>query len=421
MGHYKVKERELLFVLKDQIQYGQLCQYDRYQELSEGAFDMMVKEAIRFAHGVIEPLQELGEEFGVRYEDGRVICPPEYKKTFEECGKNGWIAVARETTYGGQGFPLMMRIVMNEIFYGAYQSFNILLSLTHGAGHLIESFATDELKKRFVPRIYGGEWSGTMALTEPDAGSNLANIRTEARREGDHFKIKGNKIFITYGDHDITDNIVHLILARIEGAPNGVRGISLFIVPKLRIGEGGDLGQPNDVICDGVEKKMGLHGAPTTVLNFGENDECIGYLCGKENYGLEHMFQMMNQARINSGVTGMTLASSAYLNTLEYCKKRIQGTDIAKRKNGNVPIIDHPDVRRMLIWMKAMVEGLRSMIYLGAFYSDLANSETDREKKEYYEGLLDFLTPIIKAYSTHMGFEVCSTAMQCLGGYRVYA
>jgi hypothetical protein len=291
-------------------------------------------------------------------------------------------------------------------------------SLTHGAAHLIENFAKENLKNLYVPRMYGGDWAGTMCLTEPDAGSNLANIRTTAYPEEDHYRIKGSKIFISWGDHDLTENIVHLVLARIEGAPEGVRGISLFVVPKIRVNPDGSIGKPNDVLCERVEEKLGLHASPTCELNFGAHNDCIGFLCGEANQGLSHMFQMMNSARINTGVSGMTLASTAYLNALAYAKARIQGQDVAGRKPGNVPIIDHPDVRGMLLWMKGMVDGMRSMIYTGAFWSDLAwELPNGTAEKAHYRNLLDFITPIIKAYCSHMGFRVCETAMQCLGGY----
>ena len=290
-------------------------------------------------------------------------------------------------------------------------------SLTHGAAHLIESFATDALKKIYVPKMYGGEWAGTMALTEPNAGSNLAALETMAYPEDDHYKIKGNKIFISWGDHDLADNIVHLLLARIEGAPEGVRGISLFIVPKYRVDENGNPGAFNDVVCTGIEKKLGLHSSPTAALAFGGKDGCIGYLCGKENMGLAHMFQMMNAARINTGVSGMSMASAAYQSALDYTKSRIQGRDIARRKQGSVPIIDHPDVRRMLLWMKAAVDGMRSMIYTTAFWADLAHESTDQAEKDRYTMLMEFMTPIVKAYCSDTGFRVCETAMQCLGGY----
>ena len=417
MEHFKVNEKDVFFILKDQLNYGSLCKLDRYRELDEDTLDMLVTEAVKFAMAEIEPLQEIGEQWGVVFEEGQVRCAPEFREAFKIYGENGWTAAARDPEYGGQGFPHMMRIVINDLMYGAAQSFNMAPSLTHGAAHLIESFATDDLKERFVPKMFGGEWAGTMALTEPGAGSNLAATRTVAFREGDHFKIKGGKIFISWGDHDLTENIIHLVLARIKGAPEGIKGISLFIVPKLNVLPDGSLGDPNDVICTGVEKKLGLHASPTCSLSFGDNDECIGYLCGEENRGLAHMFQMMNAARINTGVSGMTLASTAYQNALAYAKERIQGSDVARRKPGHIPIIGHPDVRRMLLWMKAMADGMRSMIYTGAFWSDLALELDEGEKKRYYQALVDFMTPIIKAYCSDMGFRVCETAIQCLGGY----
>ena len=301
--------------------------------------------------------------------------------------------------------------------YGACISFQMCPSLTHGAGHLIESFGTPELRERYIPNMYGGQWAGTMCLTEPQAGTNLASLRTKAYREGDHFKIKGTKIFISWGDQDLTENIIHLVLARIENAPEGVKGISLFVVPKIRVREDGSLAEPNDVACVGVEKKMGIHGSPTCVLNLGENDDCIGYLCGEENKGLAHMFQMMNSARINVGVAGIGIAATAYQSALAYTKERIQGPDVARRKSGEVPIIDHPDVRRMLLWMKATVDGMRSMAYTTGYWLDLAHESEDEAERKHYQALVDFMTPIVKAYGSDMGFRVCETAIQCLGGY----
>ncbi|MBU2648829.1 acyl-CoA dehydrogenase [bacterium] len=417
MGNFKINQKDVFFILKDQLDYGFLCSLDRYKDLDEKTLDMLVTEAIAFAKGIVDPLNEIGEQEGVHFENGRVTCPGAFKKVFRQYGEDGWTAAARSPKYGGQGFPNMMRIIINDIMYGACQSFNMAPSLTHGAAHLIESFATDELKDRFVEKMYNGTWSGTMCLTEPNAGSFLANVETMAYREGDHFKIKGTKMFISWGDHDLTDNIIHLVLARIEGAPEGVRGISLFVVPKMRVNEDGSCEASNDVLCGGIEEKMGLHASPTAVLNFGSSDACIGYLCGQENMGLAHMFQMMNQARINTGVSGMSLASTAYQNALEYTRDRLQGRDLAGRKKGNVPIIDHPDVRRMLLWMKANVDGMRSMIYTAAYWSDLALELPDGEKKDRYENLVEFFTPIVKAFCSDIGFRVCETAMQCLGGY----
>ncbi len=417
MSHFKVNQKDIFFILKDQLDYGALCDLERYRDLNEKALDMLVTEAIQFARGVLDPLQEIGEEHGVRFEDGKVFCPPEFKKAFRQYGADGWTAAARDPEFGGQGFPHMMRIVINDMMYGACQAFNMAPSLTHGAAHLIESFGSEELKCLFVHRMFDGSWSGTMCLTEPDAGSSLAGTQTTAYPEGDHYKIKGSKIFISWGDHDLTENIIHLVLARIDGAPPGVKGISLFIVPKMRVNADGLLAGANDVICTGLEKKLGLNGSPTCALAFGSKDECIGYLCGRAHNGLAQMFQMMNAARINTGVSGMTLASTAYQNALEYAKTRIQGRDLAGRKSGEVAIIDHPDVRRMLLWMKAMVDGMRSMIYTGAFWQDFALELPDGEEKQHYQNLVDFITPIIKAYCSDMGFKVCETAIQCLGGY----
>ncbi len=417
MGHLKINQKDIFFILKEQLQYGSLCSLDKYKDLDEKTLDMLVNEALKFAKGVVEPLNEIGEQQGVKFDKGIVSCPKEFKKAFKLYGENGWTASARSTKYGGQGFPGMMRIIVNDFMYGACQSFNMAPSLTHGAAHLIESFGTDELKDTYVEKMYNGTWGGTMCLTEPDAGSNLANVETMAYREGDHYKIKGSKMFISWGDHDLTDNIIHLTLARIEGAPEGVKGISLFVVPKMRVNSDGSAGQANDVICGSIEHKLGLHASPTCVLNFGTSDDCIGYLCGTENMGLTHMFQMMNQARINTGVSGMAMASTAYQNALSYTKDRLQGRDLAKRKQGNVPIIDHPDIRRMLLWMKASVDGMRSMIYTTAYWADLASDLPDGDEKDRYSNLVEFFTPIVKAYCSDTGFKVCETAMQCLGGY----
>ena len=417
MGHFKVNRKDIFFILKDQINYSSLCSLDRYRDFDEKILDMVVTEAINLAVGLVDPLQEIGEKWGVKFNHGVVTCPPEFRKAFKKFGQDGWISTSRDLEYGGQGFPHMIRIVINDIMYGACQAFNMAPSLTHGAAHLIENFGAEALKRLFVPRMYTGDWAGTMCLTEPDSGSDLSDIQTTAYREGDYFKIKGSKIFISWGDHDLTENIIHLLLARIDGAPEGVKGISLFIVPKIRVNPDGSLGDPNDVVCERVEEKMGLHASPTCELKFGSHDGCIAYLCGEENRGLALMFQMMNSARINTGVSGMTLSSVAYQNALAYARERVQGSDISRRRPGKVPIINHPDVRRMLLWMKSMVDGMRSMIYTGAFWSDLAYEMPEGGEKTHYQSLLDFITPIIKAYCSDMGFRVCETAVQCLGGY----
>lgn len=417
MGSYKVNQKDIFFILKEQLKYGALCNLDRYHNLNEKTLDMFVNEAIHFAKGVVDPLQSIGEEQGVSFEKGEVKVPSEFAKAFKQCGENGWIGVDIHEECGGGDFPRLMNIVKNDIMYAACQAFIMASGLTRGAAHLIESFATRDLKESYVRKMLNGVWSGTMCLTEPDAGSNLADIKTTAFREGDHFKIKGTKIFISWGDHDMTENIIHLVLARIEGAPEGVKGISLFVVPKKKINKEGGVEGGNDVVCGGIEEKLGIHASPTCTLHFGTRDACDGYLCGKENMGLAHMFQMMNAARINTGVAGLGSASAAYLNAVDYAKNRIQGRDVARRKEGSVPIIDHPDVRRMLLWMKASVEGMRSMAYSAMYWEDLANELPDGEEKSHYRNLTEFMTPIVKSYCSDTGFKVCETAMQCYGGY----
>lgn len=417
MGHFKINSKDLMFILKEQLKYGRICELERYKDQNEKILDLLVKEAIGFAKGVVDPLNEIGETVGLKFDKGKVICPPEFRDAFKKYGEDGFTAACRDLEYGGQGFPNMMRIVVNDIMYGACQSFNMAPSLTHGAAHLVESFGTQELKETYVPKMFNGTWAGTMCLTEPNAGSNLAVLETMAYPEGDHYKIKGNKIFISWGEHDLAENIIHLVLARIEGEPEGIKGISLFVVPKMRLNPDGSVGEPNDVVCTGIEEKLGLHSSATAALSFGNKDDCIGYLCGEKNKGLAHMFQMMNAARINTGVSGMAMASTAYLNALAYTKEREQGRDVAGRVKGQVKIIAHPDVRRMLLWMKAAVDGMRSMIYTGAFWSDLSLEMPPGDDKAHYENLVDFMTPIIKAYCSDVGFKVCEVAMQCLGGY----
>jgi len=417
MNHYKVKSKDVFFILKKQLHYGILCGLKGYEWLDEKTLDLLITEAIRFSKGVVDPLNAIGDSEGSRMVQGRVVCPPAFRDAFREFGDQGWIAVARNPDFGGQGFPNMMRIVVNEFMYGACQAFNMAASLTHGAAHLIEVFGTEQLKHTFVPKMYGGQWSGTMCLTEADAGSNLAAIQTTAYPEGDAYKIRGSKIFISWGDHNLTENIVHLVLVRIQGAPRGIHGLSLFVVPKRRLGDDGSLGEANDVMCTRLEEKLGLHGSPTAALEFGTRDACVGYLCGEKHQGLSHMFQMMNAARINTGVSGMALAGTAYRNALDYARQRVQGKDVNGRDGKDVVILRHPDVRRMLMEMKARVDGMRSLIYSAAFWSDLSIELPAAARRDHYADLAEFLTPIIKAYCSATGFHVCETAIQCLGGH----
>jgi len=324
MDTYKVNQKEIFFILNEQLNYGKLCELEPYRDFNQKTLDLMVKEANNFARGVLAPLNEIGEKEGIKYENGKVICPAEYKSALKKFGEDGWISASSDTKYGGGGFPIIMRIIASDVMIGASMAFVMAPSLTRGAAHLIESFGADTMKDTYVSKMYNGTWTGTMCLTEPEAGSNLGALQTAAYRDGDHYRIKGTKIFISWGDHDLTDNIIHLVLARIEGAPDGVKGISLFAVPKVRVNSDGSLGESNDVNCGGIENKLGLHGGATATLVFGEKDDCQGYLVGQENMGLANMFQMMNGARIGTGISALSNASCAYQAALSYTKTRIR-------------------------------------------------------------------------------------------------
>jgi alkylation response protein AidB-like acyl-CoA dehydrogenase len=304
---------------------------------------------------------------------------------------------------------------------GANYAFTLFGFGCVGAGEMIEIFGTEEQKRLFLKKMYSGQWAGTMVLTEPEAGSDVGALTTAARRQPDGtYLISGNKIFISGGEHDLTENIIHPVLARIEGAPAGTRGISLFIVPKIWVNPDGTLGEPNDVVCTGIEEKMGIHASPTCSLAFGSKGQCRGVLLGEENRGMKVMFHMMNAARLLVGAIGFTSASAAYLYALNYAKERKQGRDLEKTFEPDappVPIIHHPDVRRMLMWMKVHVEGMRSLVYYGALLIDKVKCAGDDTQRAYYQGLLDLLTPVIKAYCTDRGFAVCSEAVQVFGGY----
>jgi hypothetical protein len=311
-------------------------------------------------------------------------------------------------------------IAAAEMFVGACCSFTTYPGLTRGAANLIQSFGTPEQKKLFLENMYSGKWTGTMCLTEPQAGSAVGDIKTMAKKDGDHYLIQGTKIFITAGEHDLAENIIHAVLARTENAPPGVKGLSLFIVPKIRVNPDGSLGEPNDVNCGGIEHKMGIKGSATCTLNFGDEGKCHGYLLGQEGQGIQLMFQMMNEARLGVGLQGFALGNLAYLYALKYAKERIQGVEITRMKDPTaprVPIIKHPDVRRMLMTMKAYTEGLRALIYRAAYYADLAKVATDPQEKEFCENMVDLMIPVVKAYSTDIAFRLTEWAIQIHGGY----
>ncbi len=328
--------------------------------------------------------------------------------------------MSKSPEVGGQGFPYVMSTSANEWFIHNL-GFIVLGFLGQGAAHLIEIYGSEELKAKYLPKMVSGEWNGTMCLTEPNAGSDLGNMSTKAIRQPDgSFKIKGTKSFITGLDQDLTENIIHPVLARIEGDPAGTKGISIFLVPKYIVNDDGTLGRRNDYEIAKIEEKMGFHGAPTGTMNFGDNDECYGELLGGERQGIKVMFQMMNEARIGTGMQGVGSASIAYLHALQYAKERIQGSSLENFRDPDapkVPIIKHPDVRRMLLWMKSSVDSMRAMVYFAAYAVDREVIAGDEAEKDKWHGFLEILTPIVKAYCSDVGFKVTEQAIQVYGGY----
>jgi len=419
-GTFPINMRDIRFVLYEQLGIERLCEFDKFKDYSRETFDMVLEEGAKLAAEVIAPLNSIADKEGCTFEKGKVKVPEAFHEAFKKYCEGGWIAASANVEAGGQGLPNSVALATAEMFVGAGVSFTTYPGLTRGCANLIESFGSPEQKQMHLEKMYSGQWTKTMCLTEPQAGSAVGDIKAMAKKEGDHYLIQGTKIFITAGDHNLTENIIHAVLARTENAPPGIKGLSLFIVPKVRINPDGSLGEANDVNCGGIEHKMGLKGSATATLNFGDEGKCHGYILGQEGQGIQLMFQMMNEARLGVGVQGFALGNLAYLYALKYAKERIQGVEITKMRDPNAPrvtIINHPDVRRMLMTMKAYTEGLRALIYRSAYYADLAEVATDPKEKEYCENMIDLLIPIVKAYSTDIAFRLTELAIQVHGGY----
>jgi len=418
MAEKFVSKRNLDFMLYEVHGVERLSELPYFADHSRETYDLVLDTALKLARNLIYPyLREMDEKAPV-LEDGQVKVHPVVKTMMKEWGEGGWISSAMPYEVGGQQLPVTVHMVCNYVFAAANFPATGFPGLTTGAAHLILSYGTDELMETYVPRLLGGEWQGTMALTEPQAGSSLSDITTRAdpTNEG-YYKIRGQKIFISAGDHDAVDNVIHMMLAKITGAPPGVRGISLFLVPKKRLKADGTL-EPNDLSVATVYHKMGYRGCPITQLSMGENDDCRGYLVGEPHKGLSYMFQMMNEARIGVGMQATGIASAAYYTSLDYAKERPQGRRLTSKDPTlpQIPIIEHADVRRMLLFQRAVAEGSLSVILQCSMYTDLARTD-DAEKKERYEFLLDLLTPVAKSYPSENGIIAVSQGLQILGGY----
>ena len=421
MAQVIADRRDIDFVLHEQLNVAALADHDQFAEFNQKTIDLIMNEARNLAVKEILPTQKIGDEKGVTFDRGKVTVPKEFHRAWDLLKEGEWIAMSEDPKWGGQGMPASVSLAAGDYLIGANFAFMMYAGLTHGAGVLVESFGTDEQKKLFLKKMYTGEWAGTMLLTEPQAGSDVGMLTTTAVKNDDGtFSISGNKIFISSGDHDLSENIIHPVLARIEGAPAGTKGISLFLVPKYWVDEGGSLGDFNDVVCTGVEKKMGIHGNATCSLTLGGKGACRGLLLGEENKGMRSMFVMMNAARLLVGLQGFTGASNSYMNALNYARERVQGRHLLSMMDKNapsVPIIQHPNVRRMLLTMKTYVEGMRSLLYYVGFLEDLKKVTTDPDDLEKYQGIIDLLIPICKGYVTDRAFEVCSLGVQVYGGY----
>jgi len=412
-----VSERNLKFLLHEVFDVASLTQYEYYKEYDGKMLDMVLKAAMELAEGLLWPICQEMDKNPPELVDDHIKVHSSVKKLLEESGTGGWIGDDIPFEWGGQQLPQMITMGSRFIFCAANYSAAAYTGLTTGAARLILNFGKEDLKKTYLPKMLAGKWQGTMALTEPEAGSSLADITTMAEpTDHGYYKIKGQKIFISAGDHDGVENVVHLMLAKIQGAPAGVKGISLFVVPKKRMDEKGQL-VFNDVATSGVFHKLGYRGCPIAQLSMGDSDNCRGYLVGEPHQGLFLMFQMMNEARIGVGAGAAAIASAAYYAALEYTKTRLQGRKLSTKDPTlpQIPLIEHPDVKRMLLFQRSVIEGALSLLMQSAKYADLAIVLTG-EEKEKNELLLDLLTPVAKSYPSEMGILSISQGVQCLGG-----
>lgn len=421
MAQILADRRDIDFVLHEQLNVEQFGKHERFPEFNRKAIDMILSEARSLAVKEILPTQVDGDRIGAHFDNGKVTVPESFHKAWKAVREGEWLAMTEAPEWGGQGMPRSVATAASDFLMAANFAFVMYAGLTHGAGELIESLGTETQKKMFLKKLFSGEWTGTMLLTEPAAGSDVGALSTTATPNPDGtYLLTGNKIFISGGEHDLSSNIIHPVLARIEGAPAGTAGISLFIVPKIWVNDDGSLGEPNDIVCTGIEEKMGIHGNPTATMALGTKGKCRGILLGEPNKGMRAMFLMMNDARLMVGNQGLACASAAYLYALNYARTRVQGRHLLKMMDKDapgVPIIQHPDVRRMLMTMKIYVESLRSLSYYIAFCTDCITTSSDPEEKKRLQGIIDFLIPIAKAYTTDRSFEVCSMAVQVYGGY----
>ena len=413
-------QRDIRFAVQEWLKIGQLSESEKFAEFDQDTLDLMVQEGIRFAIDVVSPTRSESDREGCRIEDGRVKVPKCLHEPYQQSYELGWASMGVSQEYGGMGAPATLVLIVNEAMNGANLGLSMFFGLTTGAADLIETYGSDSLKQKYVAKMYQGKFTGTMCLSEPQAGSDVGAGTTSAESVEDGvYKIKGSKCWISSGDSDLGENVIHAVLARVKGAPDGTKGLSLFVVPHTRVNDDGSLGDWNDVTVVSIEDKLGIHASPTAVLNFGENDDCLGWIIGEEGQGISSMFLMMNGARIYTGLIGLALGGAAYENAKTYAQERVQGINISKIRDPDAPrvtIVEHPAVRLNLINMKAKVEAMRALLYYTVFQLDLELIAKTDEERQKAQNMVDLLTPMCKGWCTEVGLDVVQVGIQVLGG-----
>ncbi len=413
---YAAPLSEIRFVVHELADLATVQALPGHEEATPDLVDAVLEEAGKFGTEVLAPLNQIGDRQGSVFENGIVRTPGGFIEAYRQFVDSGWNSVPFDPDYGGQGLPWLVSTAVSEVWHAANMAFALCPMLTQAAAELLHAHGSSECKAVFLPKLISGEWTGTMNLTEPQAGSDLARVRTRAVREGDHYRIAGQKIFITWGEHDMAENIIHMVLARLPDAPEGVKGLSLFVVPKFLVEDGGKIGPHNDLRCVSIEHKLGIKASPTAVMSFGDNEGAIGYLIGTENRGLEHMFLMMNNARLAVGLEGVGIADRAYQLARAYALERVQGRMIGSDDPSPVAIAHQPDVQRMLLSMKSQTEAARALACFVAASIDVSKRHPDEAVRRRHDRLVGLLTPVVKAWSTDIGIEVADIGIQIHGG-----
>ncbi len=414
---YKAPLKDMLFDIKHLADIDAVAQIPGFEDAGFDTAQAVLEECARFNEGVLSPLNWEGDKNPSSWKDGVVTTTPGFKEAYKQYAEGGWQGLQHPLDFGGQGLPKTIGAACGEMLNSANMSFALCPLLSDGAIEALLTAGSDELKAVYLEKLVSGKWTGTMNLTEPQAGSDLAMVRSRAEPQPDGtYKVFGTKIFITYGEHDMAENIVHLVLARVTGAPEGVKGISLFVVPKFMVGKDGTLGARNDVHCVSIEHKMGIKASPTAVLQYGDNGGAVGYIVGQENRGLEYMFIMMNSARYAVGMQGIAIAERAYQKAVTFAKDRVQSRPVDGSINASAPIIHHPDVKRMLMTMRAYTEGCRAMASVAAAAYDASHHHPDAEVRKQNQAFYEYMVPLVKGYSTEMSLEVTSLGVQVHGG-----